>query len=433
MPSELAGQRTGYVVKVYPRFSETFVVTEILAREAAGESLEIFALRPTTDARFHPQLGLVQAPVRHLPKPVRLPEAWAVIARAERELPDFGVRFAELLPWTSTLEPSEVVQGVSLALAAARSEITHLHVHFASMQARVARIAAHLLDIPYSVTTHAKDIFHADVDPVLLREVLLPAHHVVTISAFNARHLHRVLPELGERLVLVRNGLDLDRFPYRDPQPPGRRLEVCAVGRLVEKKGFDVLIEATRRARAAGLRLRVRIAGDGELTDDLHAQIAAAGLDDVVHLLGPRSQAEVGELLTGSDVMVAPCVVGADGNADGLPTVLLEAMAMGVPCISTAVTGIPEVVHDAVDGEPATGQLLTPGDADALTRALHRVAAPDYPRVDTARAARAQVERDFDTRRQSRLLAALQRTSFAAPPPPSVPTDLTPATTGSLA
>lgn len=406
MPSDQPAARIGYVLKVYPRFSETFVVTEILAREAAGEDLEIFALRPTTDARFHPQIADVQAPVHHLAKPVKLSDGWAVIARAQREIPGFADRFAAMLPWTSRLAASDVVQGVALALEARAAGITHLHVHFATLASWVARIAAGLLAIPYTVTTHAKDIFHESVDAELLRGVLLDADRVVTISGYNMTHLRRLVPELGDRLVLVRNGLDLPRFTYRDPGAPGTPLRVVAVGRLVEKKGFDVLIDAAALARDRGLALDVRIAGDGELEEDLRARITAAGLDGVVRLLGPRSQVEIAALLADGDVMVAPCVVGADGNADGLPTVLLEAMATGVPCVSTAVTGIPEAVHGAGADGPATGILLDPGDVGALADALATVASPSFDRVGVARAARALVEREFDTLRQSARLAA---------------------------
>lgn len=409
-----ARRRTGYVVKVYPRFSETFVVTEILAREAAGEDLTIFALRPTTDARFHPELALVRAPVHHLPRPTTLSGGWQTLTRAHRELPGFGRRFAALLPFTTRLEVSEVVQGVELALAARAAGVTHLHVHFASLQARAARVASALTRIPYSVTTHAKDLFHEAVDADLLGEVLRHADAVVAISDYNRTHLRSAYPDVADRVTLVRNGIDLDRFRYADPAPPAGPLRVAAVGRLVEKKGFSVLIEAAARLRAGGTDLQVRIAGDGELAGDLTRQVAQAGVGDVVTLLGPRSQAEIRDLLGWADVLAAPCVVGADGNADGLPTVLLEAMATGVPCVASDVTGIGEAVRPAGSAGPATGELIPPADPEALATALRRVATADYPRTDVARAARAHVEEHFDTRRQSRRLAALTPTAVTA-------------------
>lgn len=412
MPSPSEPARTAYVVKVYPRFSETFVVTEILAREAAGEQLAVYALRPTTDTRFHPQLAQVQAPVTHLPRPHRLSVEWEVFARAQAELPDFGARLGELMPLLVRMDASDVAQAVDLAMRLRRDGITHVHAHFASLAARTAMVASALTGIPYTVTTHAKDLFHEDVDRVLLREVLGRAANVIAISDYNRRFLLDLEPALAGTVRLVRNGLDLSRFSYRDPVAPRTPLRVLAVGRLVEKKGFDHLLRAVALLRSEGMQCTVRLVGDGELAQPLAALVDELGLGGSVELLGPRSQAELVEELDRADVLAAPCVVGADGNADGLPTVILEAMASGLPVVATDVTGIPEAVGEG------TGVLLShaaEGLDERLAGALLTVADPTWPRVEVARAARALVEREFDTVRQSRLLAELERPAVAAP------------------
>lgn len=421
--SAAAKSKIGYVVKVYPRFSETFVVTEILAREAAGEELAIYALRPTSDARFHPQLAQVQAPVTHLPKPHKLSSHWEVMARAQEQLPDFGPRFGALMPLMLRLDLDDVSQAVDLALRLRADGITHVHVHFANVASWTTAIAAALTGLPYTVTTHAKDIFHADVDQVLLREVLGRAENVIAISEYNRQFiLEQVDPSLAGSLTLVRNGLDLPRFSYTEPRDlasptePARPLQVLAVGRLVEKKGFAHLVRAAAALRDEGFALQVRIIGDGDQREALTALIAEHQVASIVQLVGVRSQAELVAELAAADVLAAPCVVGADGNADGLPTVILEAMASGVPCIATDVTGIPEAIYPAGVDEtgaprPATGILLSrdPATLDAdLTEALRQVADPMWPRQDIASAARALIEREFDTRRQVQLLAALE-------------------------
>ncbi|MET1034821.1 MAG: glycosyltransferase family 4 protein [Arthrobacter sp.] len=408
-------RRTGYVLKVYPRFSETFIVTEILAREAAGETLEIFALRPSTDARFHPELARVQAPVSFVPKPLKLADGWEAVADATRVVPGFARRYADLLPELAGYEATEVHQAIALAAAATRSGLTHLHAHFGSLAGRTAELAAELAGLTFSVTTHAKDLFHESVDAERLGRTLRRAAHTVAISRFNLEHLAAAYPDLADRTHLLYNGLELGRFPFREPPAPGSRLRIAAVGRLVEKKGFAHLLDAVAALGARGVAADLRIAGDGELLDELSARAARLGLRDgappagnTAVLLGPQTQEEIRALLGWADVFAAPCVVGADGNADGLPTVLLEAMAVGVPCVATNVTGIPEAVRPPGSAAPATGILIEPGDHGALVDALRGVAEPGFPRAEVARAARTLVEDRFDSARQARALAALE-------------------------
>ena len=392
--------RIGYVLKVYPRFSETFVVTEILAREAAGDELAIYALRPTTDARFHPEIARVQAPVTWIARYPKGHDLWAQISGGIAD-PVIGPRLAELLPELADLPGDEVGQGVELARAVLADGITHLHAHFASLAGRMAWLASRLTGVPYTLTTHAKDIYHASVDPVWLRRVCADADRVIAISRFNEDHLQRVLAGTGARISLQYNALELDRFAYTDPTPAHDPLRVAAVGRLVEKKGFHHLVQAADALVRAGRRLDVRIAGSGELAADLQAQVDAAGLGDSVRLLGPLPQNEVTELVHWADVFAAPCIPGEDGNIDGLPTVVLEAMALGTPVIGTAVTGLPEVLDDG-----RTGVLLAPGDVDRLAASLASFADGEQPTTELARAARALIEERFDSRVQARTLSA---------------------------
>ena len=243
------GARIGYVLKVYPRFSETFIVTEILAREAQGEDLSIYALRPTTDARFHPEIARVAARVNWVGRPNRAIDLWSQLTDGLTRQED-RERFAAIMPVLAELPGDVVAQGVELARQARRDSITHLHAHFASLAGRVAWIASALTGIPYTVTTHAKDIFHESVDPVWLRRICADAQRVIAISRYNEDYLGTVLAGTGATVSLRYNALELDRFSYRAPQPVSATraepLRVCAVGRLVPKKGFADLVEAVR-------------------------------------------------------------------------------------------------------------------------------------------------------------------------------------------
>jgi glycosyltransferase involved in cell wall biosynthesis len=298
--------------------------------------------------------------------------------------------------------PDDAVQSINLAMALQLRNIRHMHVHFASASTSVARLTSAITGIPYSFTAHAVDIFHESVSSEDLRLKLEQAHHVVTISRFNMRYLRRNFPASTSRLHLVRNGLELERFPYRDPRAPGTTLRIAAVGRLVEKKGFQHLLPAAATLLEQGFKLDLRIAGTGLLAEEFGASIQQLGLGGHVRLLGPQTQDQIHELLDSSDIFVAPCVIGADGNADGMPTVLLEAMATGVPCISTAVTGIPEVVRNG-----STGVLVRPGSPRALARAIQALGSSGADRVALARNARALIQNDFDVHRQAELLRSL--------------------------
>jgi glycosyltransferase involved in cell wall biosynthesis len=400
---------TAYVLKMYPRFSETFIVSEILAREAAGERIEIFALRPTTDARFHPELARVKAPVTYVGRPQSSSGVWESFrAAASAGLTD-GVSqaFGEL----AAADPDDAVQAINLAAELQRRNVRHLHAHFASAAAAVARLASLITGTPYSFTAHAADIFRDTVSRDDLRAKLADAHHVVTISDYNLQYLRHHFPQQAERLRLVRNGLELARFPYRDPRPVGTTVRVAAVGRLVEKKGFQHLLPALASLIGSGVRADVRIAGTGMMANELQSTIEELGLSRHVRMLGPQTQDQIHELLDWADVFVAPCIVGSDGNADGIPTVLLEAMATGTPCVSTAVTGIPEVIRDG-----STGVLVEPGDPALLVEAIRRITSPATDRTLLARNARALIEREYDAGRQAAALRRLALQTFVQRP-----------------
>ncbi|WP_432512075.1 glycosyltransferase [Kineococcus sp. SYSU DK001] len=396
------GTTTGYVVKMYPRFSETFVVREIAAREAQGERIAVASLRAPTDPRFHALLAGVQAPVTWIGENGgRSSQAlWPLLGRAAG-LPGFTATLPELL----AEDVDVAAQAVGVALWAHDLGIGHLHAHFATLAGRTTRLAARLLGTGYTVTAHAKDIYVPPADPAVPARVLADAAAVVTVSDHNVRHLAAHHP--AARVVRVHNGLDLDELPYR--APVGRERLVAAVGRFVEKKGFADLLDAVRVLRAAGDPVRLVLVGAGRLDGELRAR--AAGLGAAVEFTGPLPQHDVVALLHRAAVFAAPCVVAGDGDRDGLPTVLLEAMALGTPVVSTPVTGIPEAVLDGI-----TGTLVPSRDPQALAGALRRVL--DDPELGRAhaRAARARVEQFFDVRVQAARLREVTRAVGCAAP-----------------
>lgn len=399
--------KVGYVVKRYPRYSETFVVGEILAHEAAGLELEIFSLLPPDDGHFQDAISRVRAPVRYLPsKGMKASDLWSAL---EENVQHFPAGWSALEAARGE-DPRYVHQALVLAGEVRRRNISHLHVHFANAAATVARLAAGFAGIPYTLTTHAKDIFHESVRHEDLRRKLADAAGVVTVSDYNLEYLRANYGPAAGHVRRIYNGLELDRFPYAPPVD--RPARILAVGRLVEKKGFADLVEACAILADRGLRFGCRIVGTGELEGDLRERITRHRLEDRIELTGPRPQRDIIRYVREAAVFAAPCVVGSDGNRDGLPTVLLEAMALGTPCVSTGVTGIPEVLRD---GE--TGLMVPQRDPATLATAIERLLLSPELRVRLAARARYLVEAEFDVHRNASRLRELFREAGKAREP----------------
>ncbi len=378
--------RVAYILKRYPRFSETFVVSEILAHEAAGLDVVIYALRAPVDTHFQDMIARVKAPVTYLTaKDLRGSKFWQMLQEAAATLPDFWAK----LPQAQGEDSQDLQQAIALAMTAQAQGITHFHAHFGTSATSVARLASLFSGIPYTFTAHAKDIYHEEVQPEDMARKLADAKGVVTVSDYNLRFLRLQYGPAAAAVQRIYNGLDLSQFAYQSPQ--ARPANIVAVGRLVEKKGFADLITACGLLAQEQTNFHCKIIGHGELAEALQQQIDAAGLQPWVELAGPRPQAELRAIVQGAAVLAAPCVVGSDGNQDGLPTVLLEAMALGTPCVSTDVTGIPEVLRQ---GE--TGLQVPQHNPVTLAAALGQLLQDSALRVSLATAARRLIEADFD-------------------------------------
>ncbi|MDH3745016.1 MAG: glycosyltransferase, partial [Acidobacteriota bacterium] len=270
--------RVGYVLKRYPRYSETFIVNEILAHESAGLEVEIFALRHPNDQHFQDSIARVRAPVRYLAATdLRTVRFWSELKEVSRQPGSAG-----FLESARRETAQEVYQAIRLAKVVTARGIDQLHAHFATSATTVARLAAHLADIPYSFTTHAKDIFHEDVDPEDYRRKLEEAAGVVTVSNYNRRYLLERYGQAASHVERIYNGMHLDRFSYESPLDRPR--SIVAVGRLVEKKGFADLIEACAILTGRGYQFRCQIVGSGELRKELAARISSLGLNETVTL-----------------------------------------------------------------------------------------------------------------------------------------------------
>jgi colanic acid/amylovoran biosynthesis glycosyltransferase len=389
--------RIGYVLKRYPRYSETFVVTEIRAHEESGVPMHVFAVDGLSDGHFQDAIARVAAPVRYLrPRGTTAGSFWDTFDTTSGLMPGWA---ANLVHAKGT-EIRHLQCAMRLAAMVRSDRIDHLHAHFASEATTIARLAARFAGVPYSLTLHAKDIFHMDVRRDLMERNLTEAAAAVTVSDFNLRYLHETYGPAAERVTRIYNGIRLDEFAYYPPVNRDRL--IVGIGRLVEKKGFAHLVDACGWLNARGIPFQCRIVGAGEQEARLRARIERLQLADSVVLAGPLPQSEIVTLLRSASVLAAPCVVGGDGNRDGLPTVLLEAMALGTPCVATDVTGVPEAVR-----HEETGLVVSQGDAAALGAAVERLLDDPELRVRLAARARRLVEREFDSGRNAAAIRAL--------------------------
>jgi len=394
--------KIAYILKMFPRFSETFILSEILELERQGFDLRIFSLKKPDDGRFHADLARVRAPVTYVPEHLRV-DAGVFLAR-HREVAGWDRRRYARLLWRtiSRRRPTalrRLSQAAFIAPILRREGIAHVHAHFATSATSVALHLHRLAGVSYSFTAHAKDIYHESVDLGSVARKLRSARFAVTVSDYNRAFLEGIGGPA--RLARIYNGLDLDQFKPNGVRPDRPPL-VLAVGRLVEKKGFDDLVRACAVLRDEGVDFRCRIVGKGEQEHPLKGLVRDFGLDPWVEMPGPLPREALVKLYPRASVFAAPCVVGADGNRDGLPTVLIEAMALGVPVVATPVTGIPELVaHDR------TGLLVGERDPVALAAAIRRVLGDPALAGRLAGAARAGVERAFDLRANVAELRAL--------------------------
>jgi colanic acid/amylovoran biosynthesis glycosyltransferase len=277
--------------------------------------------------------------------------------------------------------------------------VEHVHCHFSSHPAVAGFLIHRLTGIPYSFTAQGSDLH---VDRHMLSEKVAEAAFVVAVSAYN-RDL--ILRECGDRwrdkIVVIHSGIESDFFKARASRRPDGPFRILCIGTLHEVKGQTYLIDACRLLSEAGVDFTCQLVGDGKDRAALERQIADAGLDERVRLEGQRTRGEVAELLRAADVLVAPIVPTKQGKREGIPIVLMEALATGVPVLSSDISGIPELVEDG-----RTGLLAPPRDTVALARALRRLHDEPKLRRQLGLAGREKVVREFDAHTNAGRLAS---------------------------
>ena len=437
---DAAAQATiGYVLKGFPRLSELFIASEVHRLEALGVHLRLFAIKRGNEPIRHGVVDRIRATPQYLPAvdsvsgtplwrwlAVHLPLFVPSLRRTLTRRPLGTVRATcTALSLTFRMRPSRwsalrkvYVKELLLAVALADQlldapEVQQLHAHFCHGATTVTWLAAMIVGLPFSFTAHAKDIYSQSLNPTgLLERKLAAARFVVTCTEANRTYLrqfaghtpvYRIYHGLNAEFALLARYL-----PGRAERPPSR-LHVLGVGRLVAKKGFDVMVDACAILASRGLPVTATIVGEpGEHTHVIDERIQRLGLTGSVRRLPPMTQAELFEQYRQSTVLCLPCRIVDDGDRDGIPNVILEAMATGVPVVTTGISGIPEIVTDGV-----TGLVVPADDPEATADAIARIYADPALAGRLALEAQSMVRSLFDGDRLAGELAALFARSLA--------------------
>lgn len=388
-----------YLVSRYPAVSHTFILREISELRSLGHKIHTASINP---------------PDRALAK---MDEAERAEALATYCVKTDGARgaVAALAHWTLHA-PARLMKtlllgarlglgakGLAYAVEAAmvahwmkRNELAHLHVHFGNAGASVGVLVKSLCDCHLSYTIHGPDEFD-DVPGQQLALKMAAADAVVCISQFARSQLMRISdPKDWRKFSVCRLGVDPLQFNYVPPTLDRKRLNMLCVGRLTPAKGQVLLVQACAKLRDAGVDFSMTLVGEGPDRARIEASIASHGLHDRVTLTGALTQDGVRRALAHADVFVLPSL------AEGIPVVLMEAMSSGVPCVSTPVNGIPELIEHG-----RTGLLATPGDVDSLVSQLLHLSQQEHSRTALAHAARDKIDSHFHLASNVRQLSAV--------------------------
>lgn len=403
-----------YLVRSWPRLSQTFILDELLAVERRGLEVALFSLVPSGETIVQSRVAAVHAPVTYLAEP--LPPLRRRVAAQLRVASRYPRRYLRTW-WYARSRPSLSAGystcstrrcfGHAVQVAAAVLDMnraarppSHIHAHFAHDPALVALLVHRLTGLPYSLTAHARDLYQIPGTSLAARTEYATA--IVTCCAVNAEYIAATVPAQQRAPVhVLHHGLELDRF-VPSPSPARSTPPVLlSVGRLVAKKGFDVMFEALAQLKRDGILFELRLYGDGPLRAELAAQCAELGIEENVRMLGECSQEQVRDALAEADVFVLTPRVTPDGDRDGIPNVLVEAMACGLPVVTTSAGGVTELVRHGING-----LVSRPGDVAGIASHIRELLNNPSLGQDLATAARRTVEADYDVNTAA---AALER------------------------
>jgi colanic acid/amylovoran biosynthesis glycosyltransferase len=386
-----------YLFERFPSFGQTFCYREVAELYRQGVAVPIFSIRNPKDEPVQDWDARIVQRVHYLPEEMELLDDVRRASKKGKLAPEI---VAALDGWGRRTDFLRLYQAVYVGLRLQKAGISHVHAHFAGMAARTAFWIGKFFPITFSFTAHANDIFAPRKFEIGLDKLVGAARVVVTETDYAEKFLRERFPECADRIHRVYNGLNLAEFRRAtfSSDPPS----IVAIGRVIVKKGFANLIRASALLVERGKSFRCEIVGEGPLENQLRAQIEQLRLQEFVQLPGPKPQHELRARLANASVFVLPSVPEPEGGMDNLPTVIMEAMATGLPVVSTRVGGIPEMVIDN-----QTGFLVQPEDAVALAGAIEKVTNDRSLGQTLGRAGYERAQKLFSIEKNVRELCAL--------------------------
>jgi colanic acid/amylovoran biosynthesis glycosyltransferase len=412
--------RIGYITSRFPHLTETFILTEILTLQELGCDVQVFSSRPpvVADGPIHADAQPLISKIIYSPYLLSR-SLWAAHKYFAGRAPKRYFQTILDLTKHNVTNPFALAKAwlifpkaVYFAKLAEQHAVQHLHASFSSLPAAAAWIMGRLTGLPYSFAARAVDIFGATLQlkNVMLAEKLRAATFVITIHEYGRQVLlERYGQHYADRISVIHSSIDTMKFhpQSRDGKQEEGQIRILSVGRLIEKKGYPYLIQACKLLTKKGYHFRCDIVGRGREESTLRALIDREGLQDAVFLKGWVTQEKLVDLYDDVDIFVSPSIVAKNGDRDGIPVALMEALAMEKPAVSTCVSGIPELIVDGV-----TGLLVEPRDAVALAEAMERlILSPDL-RTSLGKRGRTRVLEEFERVRNGTRLLALIRNSI---------------------
>ena len=420
MVQSRSDKQIGYLLRSYPRLSQTFILNEILALEQIGVSIQIFALTNPHEKVVQLQVDQVQASVHYLDESVQ-PRRLGNILKAHIKVArryfrgyirslfyvtihrtiDHGYKASNR--WECFLQAVHLIYLLTIKEQQTGKKIDHLHAHFAHDPALIAYLVHLMTDLPFSFTAHARDLYQ--VSENVLVDRIRQAKAVITCCGANLEYLNQIAPSEQSKFTLIYHGVNLKDFQpgsNADTRSASEKPIILSVGRLVEKKGFQDLLQALLMVKESGQRFHCTIYGDGPLSQKLERWVEEHGMASDVRLMGDSTQQELISIYQKATLFALTPVQTEDGDRDGIPNVLVEAMAVGLPVITTGVAGIPELVDNNQNG-----LLYQPHDVDGISSGILELLRDAEKRRQFGGAASKKVTEQFDIALAANRLKAL--------------------------